>query len=195
MPAGFVDDPSWAIQGEPLGREVTTAIPFPTTSPFLSQPEAHYFGETGYSVNRPFLDFWVKCDGLHVLGYPISDPVLEVLEPGQQPHQVQYFERGRLEYHQEDTNRQVQFGLLGQIKAKDRFFKPNIVMSSQLGTPVALPITTTVPAPSATSTPAPVVTAVPPPAATSRPAPVITVVPIPVATSTPLPAATTYPGP
>jgi hypothetical protein len=86
MPAGFIDDPSWAIQGEPLGREVTTAIPFPTTSPFLSQPEAHNFGETGYSVSGGFLDFWVKCDGLHVLGYPISDPVLEVLEPGQQPY-------------------------------------------------------------------------------------------------------------
>src|SRR3954463_2253425 len=50
MPAGFVDDPSWAIQGELLGREVTTAIPFPTTPPFLSQPEAHNFGETGYAV-------------------------------------------------------------------------------------------------------------------------------------------------
>jgi hypothetical protein len=117
MPPFAVDDPSWAIQGELLGREVTTAIPFPTTSPFLSRPEAHNFGETGYTVSDGFLNFWVKCDGLHVLGYPISDPVYEVLTPGQPPSQVQYFERGRLEYHQDDPNRPVQFGLLGWIKS------------------------------------------------------------------------------
>lgn len=180
MPAGFVDDPAWAIQGELLGREVTTAIPFPTTSPFLSQPEAHNFRETGYSVSGGFLDFWAKCDGLHVLGYPISDPVLEVLTPGQQPYQVQYFERGRLEYHQDDPNRQVQFGLLALIKSKDRNFKPNIVMPPQPGTPIALPTAPPLPIPAATSTPLPAVTALP----------------IPTSTATAIPAAATaYPAP
>ncbi len=163
MPPGFVDDPTWAIQGEPLGREVTTAIPFPTTSPFLSQPEAHNFLETGYRVSGAFLDFWVKCDGLHVLGYPISDPVYEVLTPGQPPYQVQYFERGRLEYHQDDPNRQVQFGLLGLIKSKDKNFKPNIVMPPQPGTPVVLPTIIPVPIPAATSTPQPAATVYPAP--------------------------------
>jgi hypothetical protein len=179
MPAGFVDDPSWAIQGELLGREVTTAIPFPTTPPFLSQPEAHNFGETGYAVSGGFLNFWVKCDGLHVLGYPISDPVYEVLTPGQQPHLVQYFERGRLEYHQDDPIQQIQFGLLGLIKSKDEHFKPNIVMPPQPGTPVVLPVVTPIPLPAVTST-------VPP---------IVTPIPLPAATVTPLPAATAYPGP
>ena len=163
MPAGFVDDPSWAIQGGLLGREVTTAIPFPTTPPFLSQPEAHNFQETGYSVSGRFLDFWVKCDRLHVLGYPISDPVYEVLTPGQQPYQVQYFERGRLEDHQDDPNQPVQFGLLGLIKSKDEHFKPNIVMPPQPGTPVALPAATSVPIPGCESSPLPAATAYPAP--------------------------------
>ena len=96
MPAGFTSDPDWYIQGDLLGRQVTTAIPLATAQPFLSQPGAYYFGETGHSVLSPFLDFWVKCDGIHLLGYPISDQVSEVLIPGQQLYTVQYFERGRL---------------------------------------------------------------------------------------------------
>jgi hypothetical protein len=194
MPAGFINDPDWYIQGDLLGQQVTTAIPFPTTPPFLSRPDAYYFGETGHSVSTPFLNFWVKCDGLHLLGYPVSDPVFEVLTPGQQPYQVQYFERGRLEYHQEDPNRPVQFGLLGLIKSKDPHFKPNIVMPPQAGTPV-LPALTPIPIPAATSTPLPVITSIPPPAATPTALPVATPIPIPAATSTPLPAATAYPGP
>jgi hypothetical protein len=189
MPADYNGDPDWFIQGDLLGRQVTTAIPFATTPPFLSRPDAYYFGETGHSVSRPFLDFWVKCDGLHLLGYPVSDPVFEVLTPGQQPYQVQYFERGRLEYHQEDPNTPVQFGLLGLIKSKDQHFTPNIVMPPQPGTPVALPATTATSIPAAPSTALPTVTALPIPAATS------TALPIPTATPVPVPAATTYPAP
>ncbi len=169
MPPNYVDDPDWYIQGDLLGRQVTTAIPFPTAPPFLSRPDAYYFGETGHSVSSPFLDFWVKCDGLQLLGYPVSDQVFEVLTPGQQPYQVQYFERGRLEYHQEDLNTPVQFGLLGLIKSKDPHFKPNIVMPPQAGTPVSLPA----------ATPIPATVSIPIPATTSTPLPTITVYPAP----------------
>jgi len=179
MPAGFTSDPDWYVQGDLLGRQVTTAIAFPTAQPFLSQPSAYYFGETGHAVNTQFLEFWAKCDGLPLLGYPISDLVSEVLTPGQQPYQVQYFERGRLEYHQDDPNRPVQFGLLGLIKSKDKDFQANIVMPPQPGTPVSLPVGTPLPAMAATATALPVVT----------------VLPAPVATAMPLPAATAYPGP
>jgi hypothetical protein len=171
MPASYSGDPDWSIQGDLLGQQVTTAIPFPTTPPFLSRPDAYYFGETGHSVTSPFLDFWVKCDGLHLLGYPLSDQVFEVLTPGQQPYQVQYFERGRLEFHQDDPNTPVQFGLLGLIKSKDPHFKPNIVMPPQAGTPVPLP------------------------AGTPIALPTITPIPIPATTSTPLPTITVYPAP
>jgi hypothetical protein len=162
MPASYIADPDWYIQGDLLGQQVTPAIPFPTAPPFLSRPDAYYFGETGHSVSSPFLGFWVKCDGLHLLGYPVSDQVFEVLTPGQQPYPVQYFERGRLEYHQEDLNTPVQFGLLGLIKSKDPHFKPNIVMPPQAGTPV-LPALTPIPIPAATATPLPAATAYPGP--------------------------------
>jgi hypothetical protein len=177
MPESYISDPDWYIQGDLLGRQVTTAIPFATTPPFLSQPGAYYFGETGHSVISPFLDFWVKCDGIRLLGYPVSDQVLEVLTPGRQPYTVQYFERGRLEYHQDDPNMPVQFGLLGLIKSKDEHFRPNIVMPPQAGTPVLLPIISPIPMPVVTSMP------------------VVTPIPAPAATVTPLPARTAYPGP
>jgi hypothetical protein len=163
MPASYSGNPEWSIQGDLLGQQVTTAIPFPTARPFLSRPDAYYFGETGHSVSSPFLDFWVKCDGLRLLGYPISDQVFEVLTPGQQPYQVQYFERGRLEYHQDEPNAPIQFGLLGLIKSKDPHFKPNIVMPPQAGTPVSLPAVTPTPIPATTSTPLPAVTVYPAP--------------------------------
>jgi hypothetical protein len=179
MPPNYVIDPSWYIQGDLLGQQVTTAIPFPTSSPFLSRPDAYYFGETGHTVSTPFLDFWIKCDGLHLLGYPVSDQVYEVLTPGEQPHQVQYFERGRLEYHQEDPTMPVQFGLLGLIKSKDPHFKPNIVMPPQGSTPIVQPTITPVPIPTATSAPPPTATPTPIPAPTSTPLATLTVYPVP----------------
>jgi hypothetical protein len=196
MPA-YIDNPRWHIQGYLLGREVTTAIPLPTSAPFLSQPDAYLFRETGYRVSDPFLSFWTKCDGEWLLGYPVSDLVYEVLTPKAPLSPVQYFERGRLEYHQDDPSRPVQFGLLGLIKSMDENFTPVIVLASQLGTPVApppaataLPAATAVPPPAATALPA--ATAVPP-AATATALPAATAVPPPAATT--LPAATAYPGP
>jgi hypothetical protein len=179
MPA-YIDDADWHIQGWLLGREVTSGFipPFPTATPFVSQPDKYLFRETGYSVSSPFLDFWYDCHGLWLLGYPVTQPVYEVLTPGQQPYLVQYFERGRLELHPEDPVQQVQFGLLGDIKKKDANFKPNIV-TPQAATPAAVP--------TATSTARPAATAVPNPTATSAPSP--------GATARPVPAATAYPGP
>jgi hypothetical protein len=179
MPAGSTDDPEWAIQGEPLGRQVTTAIPLETAQPFLSQPGTYYFGETGHSVNGSFLDFWLKCDGLHLLGYPVSEQVTEVVAPGRQLYQVQYFERGRLEYHQDDPNQRVQFGLLGLIKARDKDFKPTIEKPPYPGAP---PPATPIPAPNLAAT------ATPPPAATALPASTATAVPA-------APTARSYPAP
>lgn len=160
MPA-YIDDPRWHIQGHLFGREVTAAIQFPTIPAFLSQPGHYYFGETGHSVSSPFLDFWAKCDGQWLLGYPISEPVYEVLTPKGQTYQVQYFERGRLEYHQDDPNTPVQFGLLGLIKSQDANFTPNIVMPPLPGAPAPLPVATAIPIQAPIAPPLPVVTVVP----------------------------------
>lgn len=54
-----------------------------------------YFPETGYSIGGEFLDYWQKHSGLRLLGYPIS------AEEDDNGLVVQWFERGRLEYHPE----------------------------------------------------------------------------------------------
>jgi hypothetical protein len=90
-------------------------ILFPTQQPFVNLEQVRYFAQTGHGLTQPFLNFWLRYDGMRVLGYPISDQLNEML-PDNQLHTVQYFERGRLEYHPQnpDPNQQVQLGLLGQ---------------------------------------------------------------------------------
>jgi len=105
----------WYIQGELLGAEVTRGIPFPPANPALSQSNGIYFYETNHGISEPFLTFWNNHRGIWLLGYPISDQVHELLPDGRD-HVVQYFERGRLEYHPEQagTPYEVQIGLLGR---------------------------------------------------------------------------------
>lgn len=96
---------------------------FPTGS---DQPGCVYFAETRHSVCGDFLDTWrahgLEVDGnagysmkdnLALFGYPVSEPMTEVLEDGQE-HTVQYFERVRMEHHPEnDAPYTMLFGLLG----------------------------------------------------------------------------------
>ncbi|NJK82412.1 MAG: L,D-transpeptidase family protein [Chloroflexaceae bacterium] len=76
----------------------------------LPEVPSVYFSATGHHVsNRSgFLDYWRQHGQLLVLGYPVTE---EIVENGRV---VQYFERARLEYHPElaGTPWQVQLGLL-----------------------------------------------------------------------------------
>lgn len=66
-----------------------------------------YFDDTGHTVRGPFLVFWETHGGLETLGFPSTD---EFVQDGRL---VQYFERGRLEWHPENPpSFQVQLGLL-----------------------------------------------------------------------------------
>jgi hypothetical protein len=121
--------------------------PFPTQLPFISHERVIYFPQTGHGLTDPFLNFWNTYDGPRVLGYPISDQLQEQLPDGHL-HTVQYFERGRLETHPENTdpNQQVQLGLLGQ----GIYANPSHVRVVAPPTPVPLPTPvapTPVPAP------------------------------------------------
>jgi hypothetical protein len=107
----------YSVLGTLMGSKyvVQEKINFPTQQPFISQAQVRYFPETGHGLTYPFLEFWTRVDGMRILGYPISDQLQETLSDNQ-VHTVQYFERGRLEFHPEytDANQQVQLGLLGQ---------------------------------------------------------------------------------
>jgi hypothetical protein len=84
----------------PLGLRVSAA---------QSNPP-QYFPETGYTVDWPFIDYFVATGGAAHNGLPISslfnDPVTGLT--------VQYFEMGRLEWHPGNPDPyKIQWGLLG----------------------------------------------------------------------------------
>lgn len=129
---------AYAVQGGRLGAEFTKGIAFPNQVFFVSQPGARYFAETGHGIADRFLQFWNQIDGMTLLGFPISDQIQETL-PDKQIHTVQYFERGRIEYHpqQAGTPFEMQIGLLGRALYLNES-KPNIIPPPQ-PTPVPMP--------------------------------------------------------
>ncbi|WP_110515541.1 L,D-transpeptidase [Herpetosiphon llansteffanensis] len=75
-----------------LGRELGMATPAITVS---ADPSAIYIPETGHTLQGEFGEFWDRSAGIQILGYPIAEPTNE------DGMLVQWFERGRLEYHPE----------------------------------------------------------------------------------------------
>lgn len=75
-----------------------------------------YFPETGHHLGDRFLTFWRTRGGLPIFGYPISEPMQ------QDGRLVQYFERARLELHEEflATPYEVQLTLLGSHVTAER---------------------------------------------------------------------------
>jgi hypothetical protein len=73
---------------------------------------AAYFPETGHNLAGGFRDYWRANGGLAQFGFPLTEERRERLEDGNQ-YTVQYFERGRLEYHPE--NKAPYDILLGQF--------------------------------------------------------------------------------
>lgn len=128
----------YAIQSGRLGVEFTKGIAFPKQTYFVSQPNIRYFAETEHGVRDRFLQFWEQNGGLDIFGYPIGDEVQEKLPDGQ-IHTVQYFERGRIEYHpqQAGTPFEMQIGLLGRALYLNES-KPNIIPPPR-PTPVPMP--------------------------------------------------------
>jgi len=80
--------------------------------------QARYFSETGHSAVNWFLEAWKNTpNALFVLGYPISQPLVEesFTNPGQY-YRVQYFERAVLEEHPENFGQQDnKYYVLGRL--------------------------------------------------------------------------------
>jgi polysaccharide biosynthesis protein PslG len=80
--------------------------------------QAQYFSETGHSAVNWFWESWKNTpNALFVLGYPISQPIIEesFTNPGQF-YRVQYFERAVLEEHPENFGQQGnKFYVLGRL--------------------------------------------------------------------------------
>ncbi len=106
----------WVIQGTLLGNwkaeDQQLAAPF---SPILTDPRGEgdtrdYFIETRHTLANAFQQYWNEHGGVHVFGFPISE---EFTENG---FTVQYFERGRFEWHPENagTPYEILLGHLGR---------------------------------------------------------------------------------
>ncbi len=92
-----------------VGTELTRDRKFAPIQPFPDTPDRRYFKETGHSLAAGFKKFWDDNNGLNTFGFPISE---ELTENGLD---VQYFERGRLEYHPElPAGKNITLGRLGE---------------------------------------------------------------------------------
>lgn len=81
---------------------------------------AVYFPETGHNLDKPFRDYWQTHGGLAQFGYPLTEAFHQDL--GEGLFLVQYFERGRLEWHPEfnGTVYEIQLGQFGRVIAQGR---------------------------------------------------------------------------
>lgn len=82
-------------------------------SKLVSKPDANqqiYFEKTGHYLSSGFLYYWRVNNGMSQLGMPISE---EMTEDGRT---VQYFEKARLEYHEEfrGSRYETSLGQLGR---------------------------------------------------------------------------------
>jgi outer membrane protein assembly factor BamB len=101
----------------PLGRQLTQGRHFPAPGAASSGSASRYFPATGYTVSGAFLRFWTLNHGDVLLGNPISPVITEGNGDGTgRRYPLQWFERGRLEYHPElaGTPYVVELGLLGR---------------------------------------------------------------------------------
>lgn len=100
---------NWAV------RERQNETPFKPIGPPPAN-SGYYFAETGHTLRSGFLDYWLLNGGLPVFGFPISEEFAEINHEDGQSYTVQYFERGRFEYHPDlPSNHQVLLGQLGRL--------------------------------------------------------------------------------
>jgi glucose/arabinose dehydrogenase len=104
-----------------LGRTITVGReaegPFAPVGAFPDSPDRRYFPETGHSLSGGFKHYWDTHGGVSVLGLPISEEFTEVNPDTGQSYTVQYFERGRFEYHPEHAGTPYEV-LLGRLGAQ-----------------------------------------------------------------------------
>ncbi|MHB8619685.1 MAG: hypothetical protein ACYDAG_08960 [Chloroflexota bacterium] len=108
-----------------IGSQLTQGRVFRPGQPVPTDTTHQYFPETRHTVANAFLAFFNQHGGVNVLGYPISDEMPDRLSDGA-IHTVQYFQRGRMEYHPELAGKpgQVSLGLLGDTLLKQMGWLP-----------------------------------------------------------------------
>lgn len=105
---------------DPLGSDLTAASRAAPLPPVPSTASRRYFAQTGHTLGGRFLTFWSAHQGTVLLGPPITEPMIDAADPG--GFTIQYFRRGRLEYHPElaGTSYEVEAGQIGRIVQQQR---------------------------------------------------------------------------
>ncbi|HEV2126950.1 MAG TPA: hypothetical protein VGW38_29740, partial [Chloroflexota bacterium] len=163
----------YEVQISLLGERMAAVrghLPQPRVASFESWSTNRYFPETGHSVHDAFLGYFNRIGGIDVLGYPITE---ELRSDVDWAHTVQYFQRGRLQYHPDKagTPNQVSASFVGEWAYTDRYKVPAKTASPQaMGTsagtsatsptPVSAPTTPVSTPASLPATPTPVSTLV-----------------------------------
>lgn len=93
-PVASESGPSSSSVAAPASREVD-----PPVEPIAGRV---YFAETGPNLGGRFREYWEAGGGLAQFGFPLGEPFEEELGEGK-GHVVQYSERARFEYHQENA--------------------------------------------------------------------------------------------
>ena len=122
-----------------LGRQISQGRTFASIAPVSTSATLLYFPDTQHSVSSRYLAFWQAHSGAALLGAPISEVMQE--ENGDGSHRrygVQWFERGRLEYHPEHagTRYALQLGLLGVAALQQRGWLQGAVGATATRAPV-----------------------------------------------------------
>jgi hypothetical protein len=85
-----------------VGNEVTagraTEAPFQATTA-KNSADCTFYAQTGHNLCAGFQAYWEKYGGLATYGFPISEEFQEKNLDTGQTYTVQYFERGRYEWH------------------------------------------------------------------------------------------------
>ena len=112
-----------------LSATAPSIVPLPPLQP------AACFPESGKCAQGLFYAYWMAHDGPEQFGYPISDEFDEAVKADGKRLRVQYYERARLEYHQEHVNTPfvVLAGLLGTEQFRSRY--PQSVHVAPEGSP------------------------------------------------------------
>ncbi len=111
----------------PLGRLLTAGRSFAPLEPLPSTSTRLFVASTEHSLAGPFLTYWRDHHGMTLLGAPISEAVREANGDGTgRAYQMQWFERGRLEYHAElaGTRYVIEMGLEGKQALQRRGWLP-----------------------------------------------------------------------
>ena len=103
--------------------------PIPSAEiPLADNPTERYYPQTGHTIKQGFLAFFDYYGGLDLLGYPISEMVIEP-----DGRVTQWFQKAQLEWRPDEAGGKIHLTALGEMVYKQRY--PNLLAEATTATP------------------------------------------------------------